>query len=350
MAGHRNVIGLSIAVLLLIGLLATPASAAPNPGARRIIYVRSGDIYSVQANGLNARRLTWTRNNAQPEWAPGSNKIVFISTRDGDQEIFTMNPDGSGSKQLTHNRKTDNGPTWSPDGRTIAFERDFDFDRYGSGTPDSTGWALWLMNPNGTNQRKVPLAGPVLGNFFEIIRELVWSPSGDYIAGTGIEWTQTQDFADYVFPASGGLWVTANFQGGLGVGFASDGDVLGCGYDGLWKWSPTELQTDGELLVPTIDSDDPGESEDYCHAPTMSGGLKFVAYLAEHYQANSTLRGKELASGIDIALAEATGPDPYDWAPSGRLMVVATPAGIRVVAPDKSFTRLLPVKGTDPNW
>ncbi len=331
-----------ICTLVGLALMAPSASAAPNPDARRIIFVRAGDIYSVQTNGLNVRRLTWTRNNGQPEWAPGSNKIVFVSTRDGDQEIFTMNPDGSGTKQLTHNKKTDNGPTWSPDGRTIAFERDFDFDRYGSGTPDSTGWALWLMNPNGWNQRKVPLAGPVVGNFFEILRELVWSPSGDFIAGTGIEWSPTQDFADYVFPASGGLWTTANFQGGLGVGFASDGDVLGCGYDGLWKWGTNEPQTDGELLVATV--------VDPCHAPTMSGGLKFVAYLVEHYQANATLRAKELASGTDIALAVTTGPDPYDWSPSARLMVVATPAGIRVVAPDYSYTRLLPVQGTDPNW
>src|SRR5215203_6440561 len=65
---------------------------------------------------------------------PGQNgKIVFASNRatlitnpTGDSEIYTMNPDGSGLKQLTFNKSKDMQPTFSPNGRRIVFEGDRD--------------------------------------------------------------------------------------------------------------------------------------------------------------------------------------------------------------------------------
>jgi Tol biopolymer transport system component len=55
---------------------------------------------------------------------PGANgKIAFVSTRDGLDEIYTMNPDGSGVVRLTNNFYPDNWPTWSADGAQIAFQR-----------------------------------------------------------------------------------------------------------------------------------------------------------------------------------------------------------------------------------
>src|SRR5882672_10257460 len=53
---------------------------------------------------------------------PGANgKIVFSSQRDGNNEIYTMNPDGSDRVDLTRNPASDITPEWSPDGRGIAF-------------------------------------------------------------------------------------------------------------------------------------------------------------------------------------------------------------------------------------
>ena len=60
-------------------------------------------------------------------------KIVFVSDRTtgtgvnnptGDTEIFKMNPDGTGVRQLTFNGVTDSRPTLSPDGKNIAYESD----------------------------------------------------------------------------------------------------------------------------------------------------------------------------------------------------------------------------------
>ena len=56
--------------------------------------------------------------------APGANgKIAFVSNRDGesDFDLFTMNPDGNGVDHLTNNGVTDNEPSYSPDGTTLAY-------------------------------------------------------------------------------------------------------------------------------------------------------------------------------------------------------------------------------------
>jgi Tol biopolymer transport system component len=51
--------------------------------------------------------------------------IVFSSDRDGNLEIYKMNPDGSGVERLTNNNNIDDSPTWSPDHSSIAFARNY---------------------------------------------------------------------------------------------------------------------------------------------------------------------------------------------------------------------------------
>ena len=48
-------------------------------------------------------------------------KIAFVSERDGNDEIYVMNVDGSEQKNLTNNPAYDTGPSWSPDGKKITF-------------------------------------------------------------------------------------------------------------------------------------------------------------------------------------------------------------------------------------
>jgi len=48
-------------------------------------------------------------------------QIAFMSSRDGNDEIYIMNADGSGQTRLTDNPAYDAAPVWSPDGQRIAF-------------------------------------------------------------------------------------------------------------------------------------------------------------------------------------------------------------------------------------
>ena len=73
--------------------------------------------------------------------ADSGGTIVFTSDRDGDYDIYAVNPDGSGLTQLTQNKIEDSSPVPSPDGHLIAF--------------NSRG-ALALMKADGSGRRPVP--------------------------------------------------------------------------------------------------------------------------------------------------------------------------------------------------
>ena len=114
---------------------------------------------------------------------PGTNaRITFDSTRTtgtgvdnptGDSEIFTIKPDGTGLKQITHNTSPDNAPAFSPDGTKIAY--------YSVGDPISNpqgDWEVYLVNASdGSGQKNLTNNGAGADDF-----EPVFSPDGQWIA------------------------------------------------------------------------------------------------------------------------------------------------------------------------
>lgn len=80
---------------------------------------------------------------------PGGN-IAFISFRDGNQEVYVMNPDGSDEVNLTNDPGEDFDPDWSPDGKRIAF------------VSDRTGPArIYVMDADGSNLHELIAGGGV---------------------------------------------------------------------------------------------------------------------------------------------------------------------------------------------
>lgn len=94
-----------------------------------------------------------------------NNKIVFHSNRDGDYEIFTINPDGSQISQLTNNFSDDKYPVFSKNGTKISYISDA-----GGST------SLKVMNVDGTNKQTLTAA-----NFFEDYPLSSWSADNEQI-------------------------------------------------------------------------------------------------------------------------------------------------------------------------
>lgn len=74
--------------------------------------------------GRAARRLTTTDNGAfEPAVSPDGRQIAYVSTVDGNPEIYVMAADGSAPRRLTQWRRDDMAPMWSPDGKHVALLR-----------------------------------------------------------------------------------------------------------------------------------------------------------------------------------------------------------------------------------
>jgi Tol biopolymer transport system component len=134
-----------------------------SPDGEALAFIAGGrfaDIYVMNADGSGRRRLAGDATYGELAWSPRSDKIAFARERDGDVELYVMNPDGSGQRRLTRNMVRDSYPVWSPDGRKIAFE---------------SNWQVWVMNPDGSGQRRLTRNG---GRNFAP----AWSPNGRRIA------------------------------------------------------------------------------------------------------------------------------------------------------------------------
>ena len=110
--------------------------------------IRKGIRKAVLATFLTAsilfNNLGCTRSNSGAKHSYRS-KIAFISERDGNTEIYTMNPDGTDQRRLTYSPALDLLPSWSPDGRKIAFPS----------LSQREGNEIYVMNADGTNQRNL---------------------------------------------------------------------------------------------------------------------------------------------------------------------------------------------------
>jgi TolB protein len=124
----------ALAALLLAGC--GGSSRPKGPPALLFVSTEDGDyaIFGAEADGSHPYRLTKEKGDStspaklffqiEPHWSPGGKEIAFVSGRDGHGHVYVMNADGTGTRRTTDTTMDDSHPTWSPDGKWLAFSRE----------------------------------------------------------------------------------------------------------------------------------------------------------------------------------------------------------------------------------
>jgi TolB protein len=167
-----------------------PNSSFPSwdHSGRRIAFESAGSaggghrIYLQKTDGSGASLLGAPGGGEwrMPDWSPDDSKIAHIEFPPGtSSQVFEMDTTGSQTLRLTSSRFTDQSPRYSPDGLRIAFSRQ-----------DGAGVQVWIMNSDGTFERRLTSQGG---------HEPAWSPDGselvfvrentsDNSSGNGVLW------------------------------------------------------------------------------------------------------------------------------------------------------------------
>ena len=228
------------------------------------------EIYVMDPGGGHLTRLTsQPGEDGAPAWSPDRSRIAFHSERDGNFEIYVMAPDGSNQTNLTRNPAFDKNPTWSPDGRQIAFE---------SGRDGNS--ELYVMNADGTRQRRLTFNDAV--DF-----DPAWSPDGSRIAFAS---TRDGNYEIYVMNADGSNPVRLTDDRAIEFNPA---------------WSP-----DGEQIAFHSDRGPPRESSQIFVMNGDGSGVTRITFTrANDYNPVWAPDGKEIAFQSDrVTSSGGTGP------------------------------------------
>src|SRR5918992_5179628 len=133
---RRRLLALAVAALLMIGV--GTSSGADEIDTETILFERqagtagSADVYTVQPDGGVLRRLTTDSSSSDPAWSPDRRRIAFVSGRGGRfwaPDLYLMDANGRNVRRLTSGAATrtsyiaSSEPAWTAHGKQIVFVR-----------------------------------------------------------------------------------------------------------------------------------------------------------------------------------------------------------------------------------
>lgn len=147
--------GESISRLLCRGM-----KAGRRPSLVALFWLFSAGSLEAQATG-----------DLRPAWSPDGRSVLIQTTRDGNDEIYSIEVSTGHAKRLTEDLSRDAQPSWSPDGSHIVFVSDRDRDSYSG----RAAYQLYVMRADGSDVRR--LAATESADFMPR-----WSPDGERVA------------------------------------------------------------------------------------------------------------------------------------------------------------------------
>lgn len=135
------------------------SARSPDWNEGGIVYQSTAGIQLTKDTAdANTSKIYFDGYDWDPDWQPGGGRVVFQSKEGPHWEIWAVNPDGSGLVALTRPVTTlvdqlpsNVAPTWSPDGKYIAYLSNRGDDN------NAGAWRVWVMNADGSNQRPLPI-------------------------------------------------------------------------------------------------------------------------------------------------------------------------------------------------
>jgi len=149
------------------------AEGVLSPDGKRIVFtsLKDGDldIYTMNVDGTDIRRLTNTPGyDGGPWWSPDGTQIIYRANHPTEEkdlkdyrdllalrlvrpskvELWVMNADGSGRRQVTHLGGANFGPSWTPDGKAIIFASNYQNPRGGN-------FDLFIVSLDGTGLKQI---------------------------------------------------------------------------------------------------------------------------------------------------------------------------------------------------
>jgi Tol biopolymer transport system component len=129
-----------------------------SPDGTRIAFasnrspINAWRLYVMNPDGTNVQPLTKDpvdfHNEQNPEWSPDGRRVAFVTNRDppvNNTDIYVVDADGTNIRRVTRHGQPDTQPTWSPDSRRIVFSRGF-----GALRPE-----LYVIQADGKGTRKL---------------------------------------------------------------------------------------------------------------------------------------------------------------------------------------------------
>ena len=162
---------ISFAIVILMSTVVTETVASQTLPTPQAItdpkQIASKPNAQVEPRSLTIEKLYMTRQVGRPTWSPDGKSIAFISNMSGRNNLWLVPAEGGWPVQLTVSDQRQSSPAWSPDGKWIAYQSDYDGDEQ---------WDIFLVSPksgkvvNLTSTREIAETDPT------------WSPDGRYLA------------------------------------------------------------------------------------------------------------------------------------------------------------------------